>query len=297
MTSRTGLTAGKGPAHRSCAARCACAVLLAALPVTAGAGERFWSFEWYQAQKQGFAGPVDYEESGQRLVHVVRGASAAEWVLGHEYRIFGQPPVGGATARSNGHMHAISAQWRKRHGGWEVRIAPTLATSSNRVFRPQAWTAADWRVDGALLRVAADGAHGGWRAGFVADARFGSYRVYPVVAWETVAGPLRAVLGWPDGTAEWQVAPTLALTLAAGPDGGEWTAGDRDDPSFATEIAQRRWRTALELRWQMGGALRLTAGAARFVGHTWRYHLSDGRVTELELPDDTAFVARLVLAF
>ncbi|MGE0800367.1 MAG: hypothetical protein AB7G13_27145 [Lautropia sp.] len=177
-----------------------------------------------------------------------------------------------ATRNRDLHRLAVPVRWRELDSGWQIELAPVIASSSN-VFKdlPGRGSRRDIDLYGrAEYRIDPD--HGsGWRVALHRDAASGDPRIYPAAALTWRDPRWRAALGWPSSWVEWRPGASVALGAAVFPDGGHWhvVSDERGGASFDYRV--RTWRALLSAGWSPWQPLRLDlqAGIAFHRRHTF----------------------------
>lgn len=252
-----------------------------------------------------------YRESQFQLsrtsANFTEAKSTTTWRYRHDYRVFDLPAVAavdGMTAgdgtdsveaASNGHVHRLAFAWQTPFDRWHVRVAPTLAVSSNLLRQPTHMTGDDWQLHGALWQRLTTPT-GQWRWGLRADDRFGRYRGYPMLQWQTVRDTWQLALGLPDSEWRWQVATHWQLAAVLEPDGGRWNVHD-EQLQQQSALAQERWRAALGLHWQPGDAFRLGLDWSQWRHQQWQWRRLDGHHETLTRPNENAVHFSVALQF
>ena len=208
------------------------------------------------------------------------------WQFQHDYRIFELPSVDGVVAASNGHLHALSWQWRFALENWQVTLTPTLATSSNALRHVKVLELDDWQANFTLLYP-----YEHIKFGIAADSHFGRYRPYPVWQWHLHHNDWSAILGFPENAVRWSPNEFWQWHLRLFPDGGQWRVRD-EELTITSDLEQRRWRLELGLTWQWEN-IEIGGQVIRHVEQRWRYQLMDNTGNEIDIPDSTAYALHI----
>jgi hypothetical protein len=201
--------------------------------------------------------------------------------VSHDYSIYdldlgaeSAPPSG------NGHLHRLAVDGdfsSLLSEGWQLRLQPALAVSSNQLRSPKKIELEGLQLNGALLRHVTTGANSGWTAGLCADQRFGDYRIYPSVSWQRSTNAWLVQIGWPDSRLTKQLSPTLHTSLQVFPGGDRWhVLGQEQHHWFSHENWTARWA----LEWRLFPALGLELSASLLFDNRVSFETADGNSFE-----------------
>lgn len=226
--------------------------------------------------------------SSRQSIDVSGGAAAVgQWHWGHAYRVLELPAVQGVAADTNGDLHRSALGWQRTDEDRRLALAVVAAVSSNVLKAPQRLRlhdlvptlAYEQRIGTAL-----------W-AGLYADDSFGTWRIYPGLAWQWRPTPAQTLrIGLPQTTWQWQLAPAWQVQLRLAPDGASWSVRDRDFTRRST-LRSRAWQLQATLAWEPSARMALQARLGRGSDERLDYVLRDGSRAAVDMPARTQFGA------
>ena len=182
--------------------------------------------------------------------------------------------------QTNGHLHTfflpVHRLSQNDRRSFRASIAPALSATSNVVRRTGEYTADAFQFLAALVwgRQLSDRLD--LRYGICGDHRFGSYRIYPVIAVDWRPHPDWTVeLGFPTSQLSYRVLTGLTSLLRIAPDGNEWYVKD-NDLEKQSQLVYEAYTIEWAFNWQAHKDLLLTASVGRQFHIRYEATLLDG---------------------
>jgi hypothetical protein len=239
-----------------------------------------WSLQW--SQRSDDARPVlgqPVRPRRQTLSITRRLDAGSTALLSHEFRDLDLPEVDGVAPDTNSFVHRLTAGWQQATPTRLLRLAGSLAVSSNALKN-----AGDLDVEDLRPALAFAQSVGRLWLALYADDRLGRTLLYPGVAFDIEPAPGQQVqIGFPEATWRWQVASRWRSLAAVEPDGACWRVRDRD-LERRTEVCSRSWVARWALHTPLGRHLAAEASAGYRFGSTLAYTLRDGREVQVDVP-------------
>lgn len=265
------------------------------------AGNRltFWEYASESFQREGEPYGLDRRRGAFQSASFRTGSHSGRmaWGYEHDYRVFTFPKTLNPPEIGNGHVHRTGPVILWESDDLSIRMAPALSVSSNVLREQRDLAARDLDPSFSVWRSFSARGEGTWHWGIEASSRTGTYRIFPLLAWESRQGISHGImLGFPDSRLHWRILQSLVFQIEAGPDGGVWQVRDRDFNERARLHAEEP-RVMTLLEWRPGALVRFGLFVESRFARKWQVGTQDGMSHELDPPAQHVGGIRLSLCW
>ena len=206
------------------------------------------------------------------------------WGYEHDYRAFNFPDTLSPSVIGNGHVHRTGPVLLWESDDLSIRMTPALSVSSNVLREQRDLAARDLDPSFSVWRSFPAPGEGTWHWGIEGSSRTGTYRIFPLLAWESRQGISHGlVLGFPDSRLHWRIFQSLCFQIDAGPDGGLWQVRDREF-NQRTRLMAEEPRVMTSLEWRPGSQVRIGLFVESRFARKWKVGTRDGTSHVLDPP-------------